>query len=217
MHTDAGVVEPAAASTVVLVRGTGARREVLLLRRPLTAAFAPDAWVFPGGRLDRSDFELDHHRYAAGPTPNDWGRWLEVDEVEAAAYPVAAIREAWEETGILLAEGAAAAGLEEERGALLRGSRSLAGVLRERKLRLSTHRLHYLARWITPADFPRRYDTRFFLAELEPDARCRLVGGELIEARWMTPGEALQAAGRQAMYMMPPTLDTLRRLEGGEV
>lgn len=217
MRTDAGPVEPAPASTVVFVRDAGAGRQVLLLRRPRTAAFAPDAWVFPGGRLDPGDFEFDHGRFASGPTPRDWGRWLEADHDEAAAYPVAAIREAWEETGILLAEGGACEDLEEERSALLAGRRSLAAVLGERELRLSTHRLRYLARWITPVGFSRRYDTRFFLAELEPDARCHLLGDELVEARWMTPGEALQASGRHAMFMLPPTLDTLRRLDNGEV
>ena len=218
VRTNAGsMLEPVPASTVVLVRRAGRDREVLLLRRPLTSAFAPDAWVFPGGRLDPADFAFDHNRLAMGPAPRDWGQWLDSDRDTAGAYPVAALREAWEETGILLAEGGPTADLHLARTLLLAGRRSLATLLDERGLRLATHRLRYFARWITPVGFPRRYDTRFFLAELEADARCHLIGTELVEARWATAGSALRAASRKSMYLLPPTVDTLRRLEGGEL
>lgn len=210
-------MEPAFASTVVLARGVGAAREVLLLRRPPGSAFAADAWVFPGGRVDAADHRLDLERYSTGPSAVEWGRRLETETGRAAALVVAGVRETWEETGILLAEGSVPPDLEDERRGLLMGEQGLGAVLDRHYLRLATHRMTYIGRRVTPIGFARRFDTCFFLAEVQPSARCTLVGAELEEARWCLPRAALQAAARGAISMLPPTIDTLRRLDSGQL
>lgn len=209
---------PMPSATVALLRDTSRGRETLLLRRPGTSSFAPHRWVFPGGRLDEADYEFDHVTLAHGPRPEEWAQRLSLPTpLEAAAYPVAALREAWEETGILVAEGDAASlrWLHAQRKELLAEARTLQSLLAAAGVRLGTGRLRYLARWITPGWFPRRFDTRFFGTIVSPDARCTLLGDELVEYRWITPAAALQLHLAGEMQLMPPTVDTLRRLDLG--
>ena len=210
---------PFPAATLVLTRRAHRGREVLLLRRPPSSTFAPDAWVFAGGRVDDEDRSFDHARLAAGPPPPHWaGLMGSVDPREAAAYPVAAIREAWEETGILLADPTTAmSGIEEARWRLLQGRWTLADFLRETRVRLATGLLRYFAHWVTPDWLPRRFDTRFFHAEVDPRTRCVLVGHELSDSRWVAPHDALGAEERGEIHLLPPTIDTLRRLARGEI
>lgn len=214
-----GAAPPYPAATLVLTRGTGQDREVLLLRRPAHSAFAPDAWVFAGGRVDPGDLVFAHDRLSAGPSLEHWARELGLDDAaEAAAYAVAALREAWEETGILLSEPerAGSAGAEARRQ-LLAGECSLAELLERQRIRLATGRLRYVAHWITPDWLPRRFGTRFFHAEVGRGARCVLLGDELTAYRWVTPSVALAAGTRGEIRLLPPTIDTLRRLAAGEI
>jgi 8-oxo-dGTP pyrophosphatase MutT (NUDIX family) len=205
--------DPLPAATVVLVRGSQPAGEVLLLRRPMGSAFAPDTWVFPGGRVDPSDHGFDHARLAEGPAPDEWARILSLENPrEAAAYAVAAVRETWEETGILLAAGERPPGCEAARRELLSGSRSLQEFLEVAGLRIASGALRYVAHWITPEWLPRRFDTRFFLCHVGHGAQCVLEGDELVEHRWLEPGEALVAAEAGEITLLPPTSDTLRRL-----
>ena len=207
------------AATIVLVRPAPGGREVLLLRRPPNSAFAPDAWVFPGGRVDAADRDFDHARLADGPEPVQWAATLTLDDPrEASAYAVAALREAWEETGILLAAaGDRPPGCDEARQELLAGTRTLAHYLEAAHLRLATGRLRYVGHRLTPVWLSRRFDTRFFLAEVASETRCELVGGELVDFRWTRPERALRAAGTGEVRLLPPTLDTLQRLAQGEL
>ena len=184
------------------------------------SSFAPHHWVFPGGQLDEADFDFDHLTLADGPRPEIWAERLSLPgPLEAAAYPVAALREAWEETGILVAEGEPASldWLHAQRSELLAEARTLQSLLAAAGVRLATGRLRYLARWITPDWFPRRFDTQFFATIVSPDARCTLLGDELVEYRWITPAAALQLHLADEMQLMPPTVDTLRRLDRGEI
>ena len=211
--------EPFPAATVALIRRRLATREVLLLRRPPTSIFAPDAWVFPGGRLDSADYAFDHASLASGPGPEEWARLLSIPApAEAAAYSVAALREAWEETGILLSEHEVECeSLHEARRQLLSGRRRLDSLLRATGARLATDRLRYIAHWVTPDWLPRRFDTRFFLCEVDADVGCVLAGGELVDFRWLPPATAIRAAESGELSLLPPTLDTLRRLHRGEI
>lgn len=210
---------PHPAATVVLTRRGGSLREVLLLRRPVGSAFAPDCWVFPGGRLDKSDYELSPERFVAGPPASAWAARMALDSPrEAGAYLVAAVREVWEETGILLATAPVRVTVAERtRHALLRGEIDFGTVLASADLRIDTERLRYIAHWITPHGLPRRFDTRFFLTELGPGAECFLHGNELVEHRWLTPEAALRDAETGEMTMLPPTIDTLRRLASRDI
>jgi 8-oxo-dGTP pyrophosphatase MutT (NUDIX family) len=195
-------VEPRPAATVVLGRDAAAGGyEVLLLRRPHTARFAAGAYVFPGGVIDPED--EDPALVPVLPA----GR-------EPAAM-AAGLRELFEETGLLLSDPALAAGEEaEERAALLGGRRGFGQILRDRGLRLDGGRVAYIARWVTPVRFSRRYDTRFFLARLpeeragfEPDLTDELVGWT-----WLTPGEAIERFREGRLPMLFPTRTTLDAL-----
>jgi 8-oxo-dGTP pyrophosphatase MutT (NUDIX family) len=130
----------------------------------------------------------------------------------AAAYVVAALREAWEETGILLAEGLDAFSLAPARRALLAGEGSMRELLRRAGGRLCTRDLLYVAHWITPEAEPRRYDTRFFLARAPAGAECELSGDELEEARWISAAGAISSFEAGELHLLPPTAHTLRRL-----
>lgn len=209
-------VAPRPAATVVVVRDAEGGPEALLLRRPRRSAFAADAWVFPGGVVDAADADPALAGRVDGRSPAQWAQRLGVeDPAEAMGYVVAAVREAWEETGILLATGGGAGtGLRAAREELLRGRGALLPLLEREGLRLATDGLLYIAHWITPEPETRRYDTRFFLARLPAGAACELHGDELAEARWMRPAEAVEGFGRGDLRLLPPTAHTLRRLTG---
>jgi 8-oxo-dGTP pyrophosphatase MutT (NUDIX family) len=216
-RVESGGFEPVPAgpaSTVVLARDAEEGLEVLMLRRPQRSGFAAGAWVFPGGRVDPADSDPDVASLVTGPPAAEWARRLGVtDPDEARGYVVAALREAWEETAILV--GRAGAGprlLDEARERLLAGEWPLARALQEAEGRLDAGDLLYIAHWITPEPEPRRFDTRFFLARVASDAECRLSGEELAEARWFAPAAAVEGFTTGELTLLPPTVDTLRRL-----
>lgn len=203
------------AATVVLVRPGSRGPEVLLLRRPSRSSFAAGAWVFPGGRVDESDGDARIARLWDGPSAGEWRRRLEVDtDAEAIGYVAAAIREAWEETGIVLATGCAGStkSLSRAREEILLDRLSLREACEREAIRLSTADLHYIAHWVTPEAEPKRYDTRFFLARVAVETMCLLQGDELVESNWIRPAEAVRLNGGSALKLLPPTLHTLRRL-----
>jgi 8-oxo-dGTP pyrophosphatase MutT (NUDIX family) len=203
---------PRRASTVVLLREAG-EPEVLLLKRPGRSGFAADAWVFPGGVVDESDSTVPP---ADAGAPARWACRLRLgDPREAWAHVVAALREAWEETGILVGAPELAAGSGEVvRAEVLAGRLPFASALAELGRPLETESLVYVARWITPEREPRRYDTRFFLAPVAAGAAALLHGEELSDALWLPPGEAVEAYRADEMKMLPPTVHTLERLAG---
>jgi 8-oxo-dGTP pyrophosphatase MutT (NUDIX family) len=217
-------VEPRPAATVVLLRDVpggdgGSAPEAYLLRRVATMAFAASMFVFPGGSVDPRDEELPDSAWA-GPAPAAWAGPLSCDEALARSLVCAAIRETFEESGVLLAGPTAAEVVpdtsgedwEADRLALLDRSLSLAELLQRRGLVLRTDLLRAWAHWVTPEVEPRRYDTRFFLAAMPGSQRTRDVGGEADRVTWITPSTALSehAAGRMAM--LPPTIVTLAEL-----
>jgi len=216
--------------------------EVYLLRRRRSMAFAPGAHVFPGGSVDPRDAEAE--LAWAGPGPEAWGRILAGGSRATGGFGVshgphgvpagqqsgspalaralicAAVRETFEESGVLLAGPAAGAvpadtrgeDWESDRRALLDGSLSLAVLLQRRNLVLRSGLLKPWARWVTPDLERRRFDTRFFIATLPPGQRTRDVGGEADEVVWLTPHAAIAAARRGEMSLMPPTAVTLAEL-----
>lgn len=221
----AGDFTPAAprpAATVLLARDSGDGPEFLLLRRKRTSGFAAGAWVFPGGVVDAGDGDAGMAERMDGPTPMQWAERLGLtDPTEAVAFVVAAVREAFEETGILLARLADDAtnpggreGLEIARRALLAEVVDLRQVLVSRSLRIAGDELLYLAHWITPEPEPRRYDTRFFLARTERDAVCSPHEAEMTESVWLTARGAVHYFEVGSLKMLPPTVHTLRRLAG---
>ncbi|MBW3570071.1 MAG: NUDIX domain-containing protein [Gemmatimonadetes bacterium] len=218
----AGAFTPAPtrpAATVLLVRDGAAAPEVLLLRRHGRSGFAADAWVFPGGVVDAADRDLSIVDRLDGPTPSEWAARLGVDDpAEAVGYVVAAIREAFEETGILLARDAAGAppaadeALEVARRALLSDVIGIREIVLNQDLRLAGDGVAYLAHWVTPQPEPRRYDTRFFLARAEPDAVCVTHEAEMTDSVWITAADAVRHFEEGGLRLLPPTIHTLRRL-----
>ncbi|HUZ39198.1 MAG TPA: NUDIX hydrolase [Streptosporangiaceae bacterium] len=213
-------VTPRDAATVMLLRPAAgqARMQVYMLRRRSTMAFAPGAFVFPGGSVDPRDAEIEVGW--AGPDAAAWGRMIGAPADLARTLVCAAVRETFEESGVLLAGPTAATVVADTRGedweadraALLARSVSLAGLLRRRGLVLRSDLLRPWARWVTPVTEERRYDTRFFAAALPAGQRARDVSGEADEADWVEPGEALAAARRKEIVLLPPTAVTLGEL-----
>ena len=169
---------PRDAATVILLREDQVGVEAFLLRRTAELEFAPGAYVFPGGSVDEPD--ADHGVGWAGPGPADFAALLDVPADRARALVCAAVRETFEESGVLLAGPSEhelvrdSVALAADRHALLAGSTSLAEVLGRRGLIMRTDLLTPWARWITPEVSPRRFDTWFFAAALPPGpARSR--------------------------------------------
>jgi 8-oxo-dGTP pyrophosphatase MutT (NUDIX family) len=211
-------VVPRAASTVALLRDGARGPEAFLLRRAASMAFAARMHVFPGGGLDPRDGEVDVPW--AGPDLGWWADAMGVDQDEAAGLVCAAVRELFEESGVLLAGADAAtvvadvtdASWESDRQALLDRSVALSQLLRRRGLVLRSDLLRPWAHWCTPVFEPRRYDTWFFVAALPSGQRARHVGGEADQAEWAPATMALEAAARGEVALMPPTQVTLEEV-----
>lgn len=213
-------VEARLASTVVLVRPAETGYEVFAIRRVTTMAFAAGMYAFPGGAVDPRDFPGDKNAAAeldwAGPPPSAWAARLGLDEAAATAVLCAAVREVFEESGVLLAgpDPASVVGdvsgddWEAARVALIDRSIGFAEMLAGRGLVPRTDLLAPWSRWVTPEFEPRRYDTFFFVAVLPPGQRTRDVGGEAALTRWATPAELFD----ESLPMLPPTRSTLRQI-----
>jgi len=210
-------VEPRHASTVVLLRDGDGRPgglEVYLLRRHVDMAFAAGMCVFPGGGVDPRDF--DAHIGWDGPTAADWAARLGTDEAFARALVCAAVRETFEESGVLLAGPTADSVVDDTTGEDWESDRrrlearevSFTDFLERRGLRLRTDLLRLWGSWLTPVFEPRRYDTRFFVAELPAGQVTRDVSTESDHVVWLPVRDALGAVDDGAMLMLPPTYCT---------
>ena len=208
------VVPARDAATVALLRDAPDGVEVYLLRRVRGMAFAGGMHVFPGGAVDPADAEVGGGW--AGPPPSEFAAALGCDEPLARALVRAAVRETFEESGVLLAGPSAAAVIgdvstdewEAERAALEAREQSLTGLLARRGLVLRADLLRPCAHWITPEVEPRRFDTRFFVARVPGGQVCREAGGEADQRLWLRPQEALD----RRLGMLPPTSAVLADL-----
>jgi 8-oxo-dGTP pyrophosphatase MutT (NUDIX family) len=203
--------EPRNAATVVLMRDGSASPQVYLLQRQTSMEFAAGMCVFPGGSVDPRDF--DRAVAWAGPTPETWARRLGVDEEQARALVCAAVRETFEESGVLLAGESASSVVadttgddwEADRVALEAHELAMTDFLDRRGLVLRSDLLGAWAGWLTPIFEPRRYRTWFFVADLPEGQRTRDVSTESSKVTWMPAGDAVAAVDDGSMFMMPPT------------
>lgn len=210
-------VEPRRAATVLILRDTEAGPVVHMLRRSTSMAFAAGAYAYPGGGVDPRDEKPVRW---AGPPLDEWAALLGVDPVSAQAVVCAAVRETFEESGVLLAgpdggslvEDTTDPAWEDDRRALVVRELSFADFLARRELVLRSDLLAPWARWITPEFEERRYDTWFFLAVLPTGQRTRDVSGEADHTVWLRPAQAAAGYDQGEMVMMPPTISTLRQL-----
>ncbi|WP_020577128.1 NUDIX hydrolase [Actinopolymorpha alba] len=225
----AGEIVPPAprhASTVVLLRDGVQGLEVYVLRRRTTMAFAAGMYAFPGGAVDARDVEDGAAEGAgsaawAGPSPAEWADRLGfADAGIARASVCAAVRETFEESGVLLAGPSPDSVVadttgddwERDRMALLGRVVSFGEVLARRGLVLRSDLVAPWDHWVTPRVEERRFDTRFFLAALPAGQHTRDVAGEADRVAWMRPSEALASVERGEMRMLPPTYLTLASL-----
>jgi 8-oxo-dGTP pyrophosphatase MutT (NUDIX family) len=228
------VVEVRDAATVMLVRDApvGARGpddpgglEVFMLRRNLRSEFVGGAYVFPGGGVDDHDRHADLEAVCRGRRDADASAQLGVD-AGGLAFWVAAIRESFEEAGVLLAverdgdgrlirldDPEVADRFARHRVEVDRGERRLVDVCSDEGLELAVGDMHYFAHWITPDGAPRRYDTRFFVARA-PEGQVPLHDDrEVIANLWVRPSEALAAYEAGNFALIFPTMRSLVALE----
>ncbi|MCC7366985.1 MAG: hypothetical protein IT306_01100 [Chloroflexi bacterium] len=220
-------VTPRLAATVILARdGADGRLELFMVRRGQSARFAPDAYVFPGGTVRADDrapggeppltgltAEAAHARLGArgGAQPDTPG--------DSLALHVAALRELFEEAGVLLAyagerpdaplDAESCTALAALRPRVQAGS-SLIQIARERRLALTPEHLIYFSHWITPAVSPRRYDTRFFVAEDRAEQTASHCGVETVEGGWFAPADMLARADARTATLVSVTAEHLR-------
>jgi len=211
-------VAPRRAATVMLLKDTDSTPVVHMLRRRASMAFAGGAYAYPGGGVDPRDD--DRQIRWAGPTRAWWASRLGVDETTAQAIVCAAVRETYEEAGVLLA-GPTPSGVvgdttgddwEADRAALVVRDLSFAEFLERRGLVLRSDLLGAWTRWITPEFEPRRYDTWFFVAALPEGQRTRNASTEADRTVWIRPADARDGYDKGDLLMMPPTIATLRQL-----
>lgn len=207
-----GAPAPRLAATVMFVRDGAAGVEVFMLRRVATMAFAPRMMVFPGGGVDPRD--ADEALPWAGPSPTEWAALLRVDQARARELVAAAVREVFEECGVLLAgpspdtivEDLSGEHWREQRRRLLDREASLSQVLQEHDLVLRSDLLGYRAHWVTPVFEARRYDTRFFTAAVPAGHQADDQTTEADLATWVRPAELLQSWATGEALMLPPTV-----------
>jgi 8-oxo-dGTP pyrophosphatase MutT (NUDIX family) len=209
------------ASTVVLLRagdGSPGSLEVYLLRRHVDMAFAAGMCVFPGGGVDPRDF--DHEIGWVGPSAAEWGALLGVEQSLARALVCAAVRETFEESGVLLAgptertvvSDTTGEDWEADRRALEAREVSFTEFLDRRGLKLRTDLLRLWGSWVTPVFEPRRYDTAFFVAQMPQGQVTRDVSTESDEVVWMSVRDAIRAVDDRDLLMLPPTYCTCMEL-----
>ena len=223
--------EPAAlrqAATVMLVRdaatsdGDGSTLEVLMVRRNLKSDFVGGAFVFPGGSVDPLDGGAEAEAACVGRSDAEASALLGIDS-GGLAYWVAALRETFEEAGLLLAQRPGGPPLlagepEEEarfvaeRAAVNAGSRRFLDLCRDEGLRLLVGQVHYFAHWIAPRGTPRRFDTRFFVAAAPPGQKAAHDAGETIAATWISPGQALEGHRHGVFELIFPTIRNLQAI-----
>jgi len=214
------VVELRDAATVLILRDGAEGLEVFMLRRNLNSDFVGGAYVFPGGAVDPEDREADLEPLCRGRSDADASRRLGIER-GGLAFWVAAIRESFEEAGVLLAYGPDGdivdlddeVGVErwaEHRTAVDTGARRLIEVCATEDLRLAVDGIHYFGHWITPEGAPRRYDTRFFLTAAPARQTPLHDNHEVIANEWLRPADGIARQESGELTMMPPTLASLR-------
>jgi 8-oxo-dGTP pyrophosphatase MutT (NUDIX family) len=181
---DAAEVPPVPAASVILLRDSPL--EVLMIRRHSKSSFVPDAWVFPGGVVERADHDLG-------------------DGTDLGVMRVGAARELFEESGIWL--GAPLADADEKRRKLLAGEITFASLFAESPPDLTN--LVWTSRWITPVGVPKRFDTYFFLAAVDRNTVASAENVEAVEVRWISPSEAIEK-----LQIVFPTLKNLEAIAG---
>jgi 8-oxo-dGTP pyrophosphatase MutT (NUDIX family) len=205
------LVKPRPASTIAFLRHTDDRSlEIYMTQRPLHFSFLGGYFVFPGGAVDAEDKTV--------PTKIDC-HWDSFDPAIQKVYWIAAVREAFEETGVLLARNSNGKwtwnmSFEEDRAALLQNELTFSKLLEKHNLSLDFSIFQYIGRRVTPESSPKRFDTRFFLVTVPKTVQCRPYSREVIAAKWMQPEYALKQWEKGSISLARPTVKVLQTLKG---
>ncbi|MGB1190123.1 MAG: NUDIX hydrolase [Pseudomonadales bacterium] len=213
------------AATVIIARPGASQFEILMLKRTNAAVFAGGMYVFPGGKIDPQDGDKALQPHLSPLSPNQTAQRIALGDHWQACW-VAAIRETFEEAGILLAYGSDnklvdtnAINTSAYRSAIHAGEMSMIDLCRRESLRLALDQLHFFNRWVTPEGRPRRFDTRFFIANAPIHQLHLHDGKETTDSLWISPGEALARNASGSFDMMRVTtkqLDTLNHFKAIE-
>lgn len=208
------ILTPRLAATVMLLRDGGDGMEVFMIVRHQKSEFAGGALVFPGGRVDPEDHDLAADAAVFAPQPG-------VD-AEAAALRVAAIRETFEECGVLLARARGESTLinaarlrdieKAHRPAMTKRERTFGAMLAAENLVLAPETMTHFAHWITPEHVPKRFDTHFFLAAAPQDQIALHDGHEAVDSIWITPHGAVERSKAGTYTLVFPTQMNLQKL-----
>ncbi len=206
-------------AATVLILAERPDLQVLMLRRNARSVFVGDMWVFPGGAVDPADATAEADALVAGLTDAEASRQLDVGS-GGIAFWVAALRETFEEAGLLLGHPVGRQGSRAEIGARLlqhqdavnRGDLDFIDLVRSEALVLDGAGVHYVSRWITPAGPPRRYDTRFFVTAMPPGQVAVHDDDEAVHHEWVRAADAVAANAAGDMPMLTPTVAMLGRL-----
>lgn len=200
---------PSPSATLILVRRHEAGLQVYLLRRSATSRFMPGTYVFPGGNMEPGDMDALFWQNHVDLPENRLAGALHGEVDRMLPFAVAAIRETWEEAGLLLATGRLGGAGEEpvdNRGI------PFTRQIQEGGLVLTISRLGRWHHWITPELMPRRFDTYFFMAAVEQDQHCRPDYHETVHGTWINARKALEENARGTLPLSPPTLVTLHQI-----
>lgn len=196
-------------STVVVVRAGSPEPELFMVRRHAKSSFGT-AYAFPGGVVDDDDAKV--HEFCTGLSTVQADSRLGVKSHGLDLYS-AAIRELFEESGVLLASTETVIeDLGTARDALNDGSARWSEFVVRNQLELRCDQLHYISHWLTPPTLPKRYSTRFFLAELPEGQAAMHCGGELTDSRWTTAHDMLEAGWAGDVELHFPTIKTLESI-----
>lgn len=197
--------------------------QVYMMERNAAIVFGGGMWVFPGGRVDETD-NPETFRHISIHREDDEASAIMGLERGGLAYYIAAIREAFEEAGILLAidprtrevvdlkDPAVAARFQAHRNDINDSNRNFIEIMEEENLILDAGKMHYVARWITPEGPPRRFDARFFVARMPQRQKGEHDDGELVHSRWLSPEKILEKEAAGEMVLMSPTLRMVKCL-----
>lgn len=210
------------AATVIVVRDTSPGYEIFMLRRASESAFAGGMYVFPGGRVDGDDHLHKYDAFRHGPDAAQSAQQQALGD-EWRGYWIAAIRETFEEAGFLLAYDTSGSlvtyddpermrRLQDYRTPLNNGEISLLDICERENLKLAVNHVHFYNRFITPLGRPRRFDTRFFIAETPPGQTGRHDDWETVDSQWISPAEALRRNAAGEFDLMNVTRMQLQRL-----
>jgi 8-oxo-dGTP pyrophosphatase MutT (NUDIX family) len=215
-------VTPRLAATTILVRARDTQPELLLLRRGERARFMPNAYVFAGGALDPDDESAEVYALCKGLDDGSASEKLQLP-ANGLKFFVAAVREAFEECGLLLAYDAQGeladltawdeTQLRQMRLAVSTGALSIADLCRANGWRLAVDKLAFYSHWITPPG-TLRFDTRFFLCAAPAKQTASLAGSEMSGLVWRTAAEALSEHADEKLLLMYPTRAILKEIAG---